>query len=232
MPGGAYVLRPAAVTWAGSTLVTDGVADLRWAGQSISEDVLLFRAATVSVKYRGGDAVTISFTAFRTFASLKAAGVFEATHFGSLAKEGDLTFDCGRSGDRLPVYMLGAVLVGCESARAENGLSVVTTYSVRGPPPQSDIPPPTPGSPDPEEESPVYRRNRVTIPSAAESVAVTFSSPFSTTPFVTASLEVEPGDPLIDVQIQKDSVDVNGFTALLGAPTPNANYRLVYQASN
>lgn len=219
--------------WIGSTcLASDGVfgpGSLQVAGQKITEEVAFFRAAEAKLFDRGGKLVTVAFRVSWRFATAAEAELWLLTVWGLLPAEGDVTFFTGPSGSRVESYMLGAQLESTVCSHL--GATVEVQHTLRGPPPQTSNPPAV--VPDPDASAPadpMIQRARVTIASGAETKAVTFGTAFASAPIVTVSLEVPSGEPVISAEVEKDSVTTGGFTAVLGAATPSANYRLVYTA--
>lgn len=202
--------------------------DFRINGGKATDTVEFVRAATQTSFDRGQKSVTIEWEQSYFFSSFVAARKWLLEAHGLLPNEGDVIFYLDGTLAGQKVYMLGAqresLVVG------GRGTALEIRHQLRGPPPQSSNPPAVVPDPAAPEIPPVIQRARVTIASAAEEKAVTFSSAFAAAPFVTVSLEIPAGSGMIDVQVVKDSVTTTGFTARLGAATPNANYVLVYSA--
>lgn len=68
------------------------------------------------------------------------------------------------------------------------------------------------------------------IGNGLDTVSVVFPTPFAVAPVVVVSISRPAADPLIEVNIDEASITVLGFTASLGATTPNADYRLKWMA--
>jgi hypothetical protein len=198
-----------------------GPTGLTVAGQKLTDEVQLIRAAEVQLWDRGGKSVTVSFGVQHEFNSVSAAQKWLLESWGLLPNEGDVTFFAD-NGDE--VYMLGAQLEA--QIVSPIGVTVRVQYTLRGPPPQSSNPPAVVPDPDAVEEDPVIQSARKDIGSAVSSLVVAFDSAFASAPIVSVSLEIPAGSPVISVSVVKDSITTAGFTARFGAATPNANYKL------
>ena len=69
------------------------------------------------------------------------------------------------------------------------------------------------------------------IGNGLDTVSVVFPVAYAAIPVVTATVSRPVADPLIDWNIDEASITVNGFTASLGATTPNGNYKLKWMAN-
>lgn len=69
------------------------------------------------------------------------------------------------------------------------------------------------------------------IGNGLDTVSVVFPVAFAAIPAVVATVSRPAADPLIDWNIDEASITVNGFTASLGATTPNGNYKLKWMAN-
>ncbi len=107
-----------------------GPTDLRVNGRQAVDVIELARASAVSVIPRGNRATTVSFSVVHRFTSRRLAGVFRATHFGTLEASGDLVFTDGVSGDQSDSTLADAVLESCDPV--QQGLAVVVSYVFRG----------------------------------------------------------------------------------------------------
>ncbi len=203
-------------------------------GQQLVDDAAFFQAANLAFYPRGNASVTLQFVTHWNFNTAKAAEVFLLTLSNQVPMtqndSGVVQCTCGTNDDTQIVYMNAAVL---ESVRVLRyvGTSVDVEYSIRGPYFQTDIPPDVPSYPDPDELVLVYRRATVAIAAAATSVAVVFSSPFSTVPIVVVSMNGVSGSVGIFGRILSDTVTVNGFTVEFSAETPDNSYTLTYWAA-
>jgi hypothetical protein len=72
----------------------------------------------------------------------------------------------------------------------------------------------------------------VAIPNGASSLAVVFATPFSAAPAVVAVV-IAPNNAGFVISFGGDGsqLTANGFTAMLGAPVPNGNYKLAWIAN-
>jgi hypothetical protein len=69
------------------------------------------------------------------------------------------------------------------------------------------------------------------IGAAVDTVAVTFDTAFATAPrLVLATVEKPSGGDNIFATVRRDLITVNGFTAELSGPTPDANHKLAWLA--
>lgn len=68
------------------------------------------------------------------------------------------------------------------------------------------------------------------IANGSDTVSVVFPVPFATVPTIQVSIARPVASPLIDVNIDRDSVTVNGFTASLGGSPASGDYRLHWMA--
>jgi hypothetical protein len=80
-------------------------------------------------------------------------------------------------------------------------------------------------------DGPLTKRGTATVANAAESKAVAFSTPFGAAPStVMAWLMVPSSGAIIACAVDWSTITANGFTAVFGAATPNANYKLGWLA--
>lgn len=104
--------------------------DVRVNGQIVYASTEVCRAAAKSHTAYGNLVTAISFSALRTFATIKEAEVFLLTHYGGLTKEGTAEIQCGTDGgDCTPVYFPGAVLTAMPRG-SYDGLSVSVDYAI------------------------------------------------------------------------------------------------------
>jgi hypothetical protein len=76
------------------------------------------------------------------------------------------------------------------------------------------------------------REAMVSIPNGVESVAIVFATALAALPTkIHLTLLAPAGGAGFMVWADASTLTVNGFTARLGALTPNANYQLCYSAS-
>lgn len=68
------------------------------------------------------------------------------------------------------------------------------------------------------------------ISNGGSTVSVVFNRTFGSIPSVVASISRNAGDPLVLVNVNRDSVTTVGFTAELSGPVPNGNYKIDWRA--
>lgn len=69
------------------------------------------------------------------------------------------------------------------------------------------------------------------ITNGQNTVTVTFSTTFASTPVVVATVSRISGDPDVYCDVNQDSISTTGFIATLSASVPNGNYKLTWMAS-
>lgn len=86
-----FLARDITVTLAAADLTGDGggVAGLKISGQS-TVDAYSLPGSAATAKGRGGDIMSIEFTAIRIFSSNLALDQFELSHFSTMVKSGEL----------------------------------------------------------------------------------------------------------------------------------------------
>ncbi len=212
---------------------TMAASNVRVNGRQLVDDAAFFRAAAMAFYPRGNLAVEFAFTTNWLFNTPLAAEVFLLTlptmvPMGN-SDNGVVQCICGFSPATQIVYMPDAVLESVRVVR-QVGLSVEVEYVLKGPGFQTDIPPNVPGYPNPDELTLVYRRAIVPVPSGVGSLAIAFSSPFSTVPVVVPVMAGVSGSNAIFLRLVSDSVTINGFTVEFSAVTPDASYTVDYFA--
>jgi hypothetical protein len=212
---------------------TQAASRVRLNGRQLVDEADFFRAVTAAFYPRGNLGVVFSFQTQWQFNTTKDGEVFALTHISNLPMGPDDTgvvqCVCGYPPSTQTVYLNNAVLESANIVQYD-GESVTVEYTLRGPSFQTDIPPDIPSYPDPDELTLVYRRSSVAIASAATSVAVTFSSPFTTNPVVVAVVTGVTGSVAIFCRVLSDTVTTSGFTAELSVATPDNTYTLNYWA--
>jgi hypothetical protein len=197
-------------------------------GETVFEAVDIVRAAAKRFYPRGNDQVTLAFTVRREFATHHEAQVYFLTAYSTLPKFATCSIICGVPGeedDEQEVFIYNAVLA--TSQAIFNGVEVITSFAVQGGAAVTESPPDILiGGED------VIMRGKQAIASGAETVAVVFgvSFPDGTDVVVTGNVSKPNGGSNIVATIREDLTTVNGFTAELSGPTPDANHKLHWTA--
>lgn len=198
-------------------------------GQTVFEAVDIVRAAAKRFFSRGNDSVTLSFSVRREFTTHAECQTYLLTHFSLLPKFGLCRIVCGAPGEEVPIEVLmpNAVLSASPSG-SFGGVEARVQYTVQAGVATTDYP-----SDFLLGGEAVILRGKVAIASSAESVAVLFGQAFpaGTTPIVTANV-AKPGGTGSNIfaTVRDDLVTVNGFTAELSGPTPDALHKLNWTA--
>ena len=201
-----------------------GPSGLSQNGRQIVDEADFFRAATATFYGRGVRSVALGFAVLRTFDSAAEAEAFALLHHNDLEDEGELRVTCDGGGVDGQTVTLAAVLEGVD-VESITGASVRLRYSFRGSAWESD----ETAVPDPDPD--MIRRANVAIDAAATSVAVTFATPMTGTPFVQCTvLKPSSGGDVIFATVREDTINATGFTADLSGPTPGSGYKLSYRA--
>lgn len=195
-------------------------SDLTVNGQRIVEGVPLARALAQRTANRGNAATTVSFTITRQHATVATAELFTLVHFGQLPAEGNVTFLLGEVAEETAVVLAGAVLEAVP--RRHNGVTTITTYTLRG-----GLP--TDGSPgDTEPYADMFRVFRIPIPLGVKVVEVVFATPLSAPPEISCVV-LKPSPVAANIRVEsvpEDSITINGFTVHLSAGAPDTNYKI------
>ena len=182
------------------------------------------RAAAAAFHPRGNRSAALSFSVTRIKDSLHASERHLLEHFWELPEQADLLLYIGTDADGEWVKFADAVIDN--TAGFYRGVSPGFQYSFScGSAPQFEQSPPDTTPPDDD-----MKRGLAAITSAAETVVVTFASPFSGTPIVTATVQVPDGGDYLTCQILDSTVSSTGFTARLSGPTPGTGYKLSWMA--
>lgn len=193
-------------------------------GQQVNDVFEFARAASVTLVPRGNRATTIGFSVDRNFNTERAASRFKHAHFADLAEQAALNLYLGTDASGEWVRYDDAVLDAI--ALNQRGVCVTVSYQFRAAAPSFEASAPTTIDPDDN-----MKATDTPITSGADSVAVTFATPFSTTPKITGCfVSVPDGGAALVATVQKSSVSPTGFTAYLSAPAPSSGYYLTWSA--
>lgn len=193
-------------------------------GQAAFEAVDFVRALTKRFFYRGNCALTLQFSVRREFATNRAAQIYLLTHFSALPKLGVCQIICGAPGEVTgEVLMQNAVLTASPSG-SFNGVESIVTYTIQAGNATTDVP-----TDFLLGGNPMILKNKQALGNGVTAIAVVFSTAFppGVAPVVTASIAKPSGSGAnIFATVRDDLVTVNGFTAELSGPTPDALHKL------
>lgn len=200
-------------------------------GQSVIEAVDIIRAAAKRFFSRGNKAVTLEFSVRREFATHHECQKYLLTHFTTLPNFGLCQVTCGVTGEAgsEDVYFYNAVLAATPQGTFA-GVEAIVRYSIQAGTVTTAVPPGfliAPGG------GTVIKLGKQAISSAADTVAVVFPAafPVGTIVIVTANVAKPSGSGSnIFATVRDDLVSINGFTAELSGPTPDANHKLNWTA--
>lgn len=193
-------------------------------GTLVVDEEHFYRAAAASFFPRGNRSTVLSLTVELSFDSAAEACRYALLRPSTVPASGLLAVDLS---DGSTLYLPDCA---CESVSPQIlGSSVRTTYTLKGGLFTTDVPDNLPGTVD-AGGALMMRRASVPIAAGAESVTVTFSAPLSAVPSVVASISRPSGSAMVSCSVRSDSITASGFTADLGAPTPDNTYRLDYLA--
>jgi len=195
-------------------------------GQQVNDPVQYYRAAAMAFRPRALRSDTISFSVMRRFDTQKEAESFVLTHLLDLPAQESLYLFCGYDDDQTIVRYDGTVVNSAQ--RTFSGTTVTIQYNLSAPLAVTDSPPPSYAEPD----DTMIKRGIVAIASGADTVAVTFSVPFSGTPGAVIPKIICPsGGSRIFEDIIDGTISATGFSVQLSAPVPSSGYKLSYIAS-
>jgi len=194
-------------------------------GTQVNDELLFYRAAAVTLQPRGNRATSLAFSVTKKFDTVRQAERFMHGHLGDLVPQEALYFFIGSDADGEWLRYDGAVIDNV--APQQMGTSLTLNYSFRAGLPTFDSPAPTVVEP----ASNMIARSTTAITNGAATVAVTFGTPFATTPVVVANVQIPNGGDFIWATLRDGSVTPSGFTADLSAPVPATGYKLTWIAS-
>jgi hypothetical protein len=202
--------------------------DVRFNARQVVDEAQFFRAAFATYYPRGNVECSLEFVTQWIFTSTQLAENFVLTvgTFYPMTNADNGVLQCvigAETPNPITIYSPSAVL---ESVEVLNyvGMSVDVRYRLRCQPFQSSIPPNTPSFPNPNVYVYVLQRGNQSIGSGATSGTVTFTTPFSSTPIVTGSVNQQSGSQGIAGRILQNTITVNGFTFELDAAAPDGSY--------
>jgi hypothetical protein len=205
-------------------------SDVSVNGLSVVEAVDIIRAAGKRFFSRGNKAITLEFSVRREFDSHHEAQKYLLTHFSTLPDFGLCQVTCGVPGEEADfedVFLENAVLSASPQGSFV-GVEVIVRYTIQAGTVTTAVPPEfLIGTED------MIKRGKQAITSGVDTVAVVFAEAFpgGTDPIVTANVAKPSGSGSnIFATIRDDLVTVNGFTAELSGPTPDANHKLTWAA--
>ena len=197
-------------------------------GATAFEGIDIVRALWKRFFSRGNDSITLQFTVRRQFATNQAAQNYLLTVFSTLPKFGLCQVICGTPGETTAtVTLANAVLIAMPQGNF-TGLEVVVQFTIQAGRATTDTPIDILAGGEA-----VILRGKASIASGLDSVAVVFATafPVGTTVIVTANVAKPSGSGSnIFATVRDDLVTVNGFTAELSGPTPDANHKLNWAA--
>lgn len=200
-------------------------------GISVIEAIDIVRAATKRFLSRGNKAVTLEFSVRREFVTHHEAQKYLLTHFSTLPDFGLCQATCGVTGEAGPedVFLENAVLSASPQGTFA-GVEVIVRYTIQAGKVTTAVPPEfliAPGGT-------VIKLGKQAIGNGVDSVAVVFpvAFPVGTTVVVTANVAKPSGSGSnIFATVRDDLVTINGFTAELSGPTPDALHKLNWTAA-
>ena len=204
----------------------EGIFGLTLNGAQVNDEADLFRALQSVFYGRGNRSAVLGFTVKRLPADPGTAEYIAMTEFWGLPIQSDLWLYLDPEATGPALQFASAVL-----SNTEYGPTVGQSMPVRfqfkvGAPLTSNSPPNIP-----QPTSSMIQRSTVAITNGTTSIAVSFSSSFTGTPIVVATIMAPGGQPVISCNILADSVTNVGFTAEFGATIPASGYLLSYIAS-
>jgi hypothetical protein len=197
-------------------------------GQTVFEAVDIVRAAAKRFFPRGNDAITLSFTVRREFATAVEAQIYLLTHFSLMPKSGLCTILCGTPGEATDEVRLANAVLTASPSGTFRGVEVIVSYTIQAGAASTDFP-----SDLFQGTENMILRNKAAIANDATTVAVIFAQAFppGTSVIVTTSVAKPSGSGSnIFATVRDDLTTVNGFTAELSGPTPDANHKLNWTA--
>ena len=204
----------------------EGIFGLTFNGAQVNDQVALFRAVQSVFYGRGNRVGTVSFTVKRIPPDLGTAEYTAQTEFWNLPIQADLWLYLDPEANGVAMQFASAVLNGVDyGPTVGQSMPVKFTFLVQAP--LTSNPPPN----IPQPTSSMIQRSTVAITNGATAQAVSFSTTFSGTPIVVATVNAPAGQPVISCNILAGSVTNAGFTAEFGATIPASGYLLSYIAS-
>jgi hypothetical protein len=204
----------------------EGIFGLTLNGVQVNDQVELFRALTAVFYGRGNRSAILGFSVKRIPADLGTAEYTAMTEFWALPVQADLWLYLDPEANGVALQFASAVLHNTEYGPTV-GQSMPVRYQFKVVMPLTSNPPPN----IPQPTSAMIQRSTVAITNGSASLAVSFSSSFSGTPIVVATINAPAGQPIISVNVLAGSVTNVGFTAEFGATIPASGYLLSYIAS-
>jgi len=192
-------------------------------GQQINDRFDLYRADYAKFSPRGNRSYTLGFSVRPQKDTLRASARHALEQFKNLPQQADLYMYIGDDADGEWVRFADAVI---DSVPAFfQGASPGFQYNFCVGQPLFDESQPDVTPPDDD-----IKRGLAAITSGAETIAVVFSTPFSGTPIVTATVQIPDSGDYMTCQILDSTVSAAGFTARLNGPTPGVGYKLSWMA--
>lgn len=195
-------------------------------GAQVVDAVDIVGSANKRLYSRGNAVVTLTFSARQLFSGLKEAGVFLLNAWDTMPKTGTCECQCGTSGDYQSVYLYNAVLEAMPSATAI-GKAVDVAYTIRAAytttstPPQQIL----------DASGYMILAGSSTVSSGASYLDITFSTPFSSQPVVTANLAVPSGGDNLWASVRDDLTTVSGTRVQFSGSIPaSGTYKVYWQA--
>lgn len=123
-----FLARDITVTLAAADITGDGggVAGLKISGQSIVDAYSLAGASAAKARGRGGDIMSIEFTALKIFSSNLALDQFQLSHFSTMVKSGSLVMTDAND----VTHTASTAAVQSVSFGDPSGLWLPVTYSI------------------------------------------------------------------------------------------------------
>lgn len=199
---------------------------LRVGGQQVVQEAQLFRALQSTFYARGNHSQSISFSVVRLHNNEEDAGWFMLTHYAAIPKTGNLVFTIGSGVSERSALLTNAVLQGTPEIRQE-GCTTFTTYNLVGGLLSNTE------APDIDPYADVIRTETIAIPITTTRVTVTFTTVLPAAPRSVNCTVQKANAAALNITvvcIEQDSITAAGFVAVLSAETPDATYKLSYNA--
>jgi hypothetical protein len=194
-------------------------------GQTVFEAVDIVRAAAARFFSRGNDKVTLQFSVRREFSTNVECQKYLLTHFSQLPKSGLCQITCGTPGETSEDVFLSNAVLSASPQGNFNGVEAIVQYTIQAGLATTDIPIDFLIGTGEE----MIRSGQTPIGSGVDSVDVVFTEAFATGTIVVPTVSI--GKPSgsgsnIFATVRDDTVTVDGFTAELSGPTPDASHKL------
>jgi len=193
-------------------------------GRQIVQEVQFIRAASAAFFSRANRSMTISFSASRSFGTIKSAELFRFSHYALLNNTDDVEFTCGTPAEEPSVVLMENAVLESVNFPQTRGVVVTGEYVIK----VANV---TGIGTEPVLTDANMVSGSISLASGISSKSVTGQAFASSPVRILATIRKPTGaGGVIVANVVDGSLDTDGFDADFSAETPSSGYFLDFMA--